>query len=261
MIPDEEEQVENILDFNLKENIVLLHFLRNDNKPSYAAQVERELPKSKIYVGWPEGTGPATITRRSAKKVCEGLVRAGVMESMLGETKRQKNLSKHYFLKSDLKSFRRIFGRVAPYFSGYLVSTKYAQEIIEKQLIEDLEKTYDTEFDKETKANIVVTLFLSTKAVELALDRLVLPPTEYPDEPEKRKKEVNGILLHIFQSALLTDIVKTGLAWRRGKLDEIDFEITTRIRKGDVRASITSRMKFESDLEQDILSELRVETS
>lgn len=252
---------ENIGDFNLKENLILLHFLKSGNRPSYAAQIERELPDSDIYVGWPEGNEPAKITRRWAKEVCERLVEAGVMKSLLGKTRRQKNLSKHYLLKSDLESFKWIFRRVSPFYGGFLISTDYAKKIIEEQLIEDLEKKYGTEFDEETKAHIVVILFLSTKAVELALRELVLPLTKDPRKSKRGKKEANAALLAVFQSAMLTEIVRSGLAWRRSRIDEIEFHVVTTITRGDLKGSISSRLKYKSDLKRNVFSAVRDETS
>ena len=252
---------ENIGDFNLKENLILLHFLKSGNRPSYAAQIERELPDSDIYVGWPEGNEPAKISRRWAKTVCERLVEAGVMKSLLGKTRRQKNLSKHYLLKSDLESFKWIFRRVSPFYGGFLISTDYAKKIIEEQLIEDLEKKYGTEFDEETKAHIVVILFLSTKAVELALRELVLPLTKDPRKSEQGKKEANAALLAVFQSAMLTEIVRSGLAWRRSRIDEIEFHVVTTITRGDLKGSISSRLKYKSDLKRNVFSAVRDETS
>jgi hypothetical protein len=261
MKPDIVMPQEEVRDINLKESLLLLFFLRNDNRPAYAAQIERELPELGIIVGWPEGGKVATITRRWAKKICERLEKAGVMESILRRTKRQKNLSKYYFLRSDLESFRWIFGRVAPLYGGLLISSGYAQEIIEKQLIEDLEKRYDTKFDRETKSNIIVALFLSTSAVELALGDLALPPTKHSIKSKQGREELNDALLSAFHCALFTDIVRFGLAWRRGKLDEIEFSIDTRLRKGDVEASISSNLRFKSDLDEDIISVLRVGSS
>ena len=261
MKPDVEMPREEVRDINLKESLVLLLFLLNDNKPAYAAQIEKELPELGIVVGWPEGGKIATITRRWAKKICERLEQAGVMESILRRTKRQKNLSKYYFLKSDLKSFRWIFAHVSPLYGGLLISCEYAQEIIENQLIEDLEKRFDTEFDRETKSNITVALFLSTSAVELALGDLVLPPTVHPPRSKQGRKELNDAILSAFHCALFTDIVRSGLAWRREKLDEIEFKIDTKLRKGDIEASISSNLRYESDLDEDIVSVLRVGSS
>lgn len=261
MKPDVGKRQEEVRDINLKESLLLLFFLRNDNAPAYAAQIERELPELGIIVGWPEGGKAATITRRWAKKICERLEKAGVMESILRRTKRQKNLSKYYFLRSDLESFRWIFGRVAPLYGGLLISSGYAQEIIEKQLMEDLEKRYDTNFDRETKSNIIVALFLSTHAVELALGHLTLPSTKHSLKSEQGRKERNDSLLSAFHSALFMDIVRSGLSWRREKLDEIEFRIDTKLRKGDIEASISSNLRYESDLDEDIISVLRVGSS
>ncbi len=145
---NKDEKSGHLLDFSLKKCIVLLYFLTNANQPSYPAQIERELPESNIFVGWPQGTEPARITRRWAKTICERLEQEGVMGSLLGKARRRRNVSKHYFLKDDLDSFRRIFGTVAPFFGGYLLSTRYSQEIIENQLIKALEEMYETEFDE-----------------------------------------------------------------------------------------------------------------
>ena len=255
---NKDEKAGHLLDFNLKECLLLLFFLTNGNRPSYPAQIERELPESKIFVGWPEGTEPARITRRWAKTICERLEQEGVMGSLLGKARRRRNVSKHYFLKDDLDSFRRIFGTVAPFFGGYLLSTRYSQEIIENQLIKSLEEMYETEFDEETRANMVVTLFLSPKAVQLGLTKLVLPISEEPPYSEKAKERLNQTLLAIFQSALLTDLVQSGLAWRRSKVDEIDFGLETKIRIGETKASISTRMKYVSDLQNDVLPLLRI---
>lgn len=252
------ERAGHLLDFNLKEVFVLLYFLTNGNRPAYPAQIERELPESNIFVGWPEGTEPARITRRWAKTICERLEQEGVMGSLLGKAKRRRNVSKHYFLEDDLDSFRWIFGKVAPFFGGYLLSTRYSQEIIENELIEALEETYETELDEETRANMVVTLFLSPKAVQLALTKLVLPISEEPPYSEEARERLNETLLAIFQSALLTDLVQSGLAWRRAKVDEIDFGLETDIRIGGTKASISTRIKYVSDLQNDVLPLLRV---
>ena len=252
------EKAGHLLDFNLKECLVLLYFLTNGNRPAYPAQIERELPESKIFVGWPEGTEPAGITRRWAKTICDRLEQEGVMGSLLGKAKRRRNVSKHYFLKDDLDSFRRIFGTVAPFFGGYLLSTKYSQEIIENELIEALEEMYETEFDEDTRTNIVVTLFLSPKAVQLALTKLVLPISEEPLNSEEARKRLNETLLATFQCALLTDLAHSGLAWRRAKVDEINFRLETGIRIGETKASISTRIEYLSDLQIDVLPMLRV---
>jgi hypothetical protein len=261
MKPDVRMPQEEVRDINLKESLVLLFFLLNDNKPAYAAQIEKELPELGIIVGWPEGGKTATITRRWAKKICERLEQAGVMESILRRTRRQKNLSKYYFLKSDLKSFRWIFAHVAPLYGGLFISSGYAQKIIENELTEDLEKKFDTKFDSETRSNIIVALFLSTSAVELALRDLILPPTKHSLKSKQGRKELNDAILSALHCALFTDIVRSGLAWRREKLDEIEFRIDTKLRKGDVEASISSNLRYESDLDEDIVSVLRVGSS
>lgn len=255
---NKDEKSGHLLDFNLKEAFVLLYFLTNGNQPAYPAQIERELPESKIYVGWPEGTQHAKITRRWAKEICQRLERQGVMKSLLGKARRRRNVSKHYLLKNDLHSFKWIFGKVAPFFGGYLLSTKYSQEIIENELIEALEEMYETKFDEATKSNMVVTLFLSPKAVQLALTKLVLPVSEEPPRSEETRDRLNETLLAIFQCALLTDLVRSGLAWRRAKVDEIDFGLETDIRIGGSKASISTRIEYVSDLQTDLLTSLRV---
>ena len=255
---NKDEKSGHLLDFNLKECLVLLYFLTNGNRPAYPAQIERELPESKIYVGWPEGTQHATITRRWAKTICERLEKEGVMKSLLGKARRRRNVSKHYLLTDDLPSFKRIFGKVAPFFGGYLLSTRYSQEIIENKLIKALEEMYETEFDEETRANMVVTLFLSPKAVQLALTKLALPISEEPPYSEEARGRLNKTLLAIFQCALLTDLAESGLAWRRARVDEIDFGLETDIRIGGSKASISTRIEYVSDLRNDVLALLRV---
>jgi hypothetical protein len=245
-----------IKNIDIKEEAILLYLVKNNNDPTHATAFEKKLPQSGITIMMPNGNVPVTITRRWARIVCERLVKEGVIWFEMHKVWRQKEPVKHYKIVENLETLKKVAAKVLSLFGGILIRTVFVQKIIENELIPELEKTYDTSFDDETKVSILSVLLLSTKALELALAHPVLPEIRAKTKSE-RIEQVNKALLGIFVAALITDLSQTGLRWRAELLDRIKIDMHATIKIGKAEATIEAGLDFVSDLKNQVIDYLR----
>lgn len=245
---------------SFKEAMTLYFFIERENEASHASGVSEGLGDMNISVILPDGYAPLSISRRWSRQICEKLVKDGFLTYDERIVPRQKEPVKYYKIIENLETLRELAPRVMPLFGSHLIRKRFVQKILEEELIGDLENHYSVQLNDEARVSILTLVLASTKALDLALRRPELPPSEESSK-KSRSKRINRDLVGVLLAALVTDLSERGLRWREDLVDRIDLGMQASFKIGEAEGTIESSLSYVSQTNRKVLDELKGRSS